>query len=59
MLIINDFYDFTYTIMMHKKYKGNTAYFMHLWHSLLPQLWATRGLYEANENIRVENTMPS
>lgn len=28
MLIINDFYDFTYTIMIHRKYKGKTACFM-------------------------------
>lgn len=32
MLIINDFYDFTYTIIMHRKYKGKAPYFMQLWH---------------------------
>lgn len=37
-LIINGFYDFTYTALMHRKYRGKTAYFMQAWHELHPQL---------------------
>jgi hypothetical protein len=50
-LIINGFYDFTYTTSTYRKYRGKIAYFMQAWHGLHSQLQAMRGLDEANESI--------
>lgn len=36
---------------MHRKYRAKIACFMQAWHEFHPQLWAIRGLDEANESI--------
>lgn len=38
MLIINDFYDFTYTTLMQRKYREKIACFTQAWHEFHPQL---------------------